>query len=445
MRGTVAAVLSYALVAGPWVATARAAEPSKGVALGRELFLREFRPMDVRCGNGDGLGPVYNAASCVACHSLAGPGGAGSNRSNVDLVVPRSPSALDPSTPKAAQFAEAVRLQSGLPSTGIVLLHKFGTSREFPEWRSWLVNKQYEGFTLSISQRNTPALFGSGLIDSIPDAVLVDLAHKQRAAGGPVSGRVSRTADGRVGKFGWKGQTASLDDFVRAACSAELGLEVPGHHQAADLSAVSPRNAKPAELDLTEAECRALVAFVASLPAPVAKIPARRRDADEFFEGGAVFKTIGCADCHVPTVGEVTGLYSDLLLHDMGPENAGFGYYGSESETPTIPTGKPDIASAVEVKELVGPPRPPLGATGVEWRTPPLWGLRDSGPYMHDGKAHSLADAIARHGGEASTSRGRFQSLGGPDRARLHRFLTSLTVGSASTAPTRTAMRTTSR
>ena len=71
----------------------------------------------------------------------------------------------------------------------------------------------------------------AGLIDAIPDAVLRGL-EKRTFAVSPIKGRGSALPDGSIGRFGWKGQISSLDTFVRAAVRNQLGLEVPGHHQA---------------------------------------------------------------------------------------------------------------------------------------------------------------------------------------------------------------------
>jgi cytochrome c peroxidase len=80
------------------------------------------------------------------------------------------------------------------------------------------------------------------------------------------------------------------------------------------------------------------------------------------------------------------------------------------------------------------PARPPGGepvrrsgtATEEEWRTPPLWGLRDSAPYLHDGRAGTIEEAIRLHGGEASASAQRFEKLPARDQAELQFFLLSL-------------------
>ncbi len=123
------------------------------------------------------------------------------------------------------------------------------------------------GFNLTLVERNTPPLFGAGRIDEVPSEVLVAMAESQPA---DVRGRVGRTREGRIGRFGWKVQIPSLHEFVRVACANELGLEVPGHSQAA--SPLAP-NGKAKGLDLTESECDALVSYVRALPAPVVVDP----------------------------------------------------------------------------------------------------------------------------------------------------------------------------
>jgi len=237
-----------------------------------------------------------------------------------------------------------------------------------------------------------------------------------------IHGRVSRLKNGTIGRFGWKGQIATLDDFVRTACAAELGLEAPGHHQSPDPS--SPKDTTT-DLDLTEDDCRALVAYVASLPAPVLRQPLRLSESNRMFAGGAIYKNIGCATCHTPTLGPVAGLYSDLLLHDLGPANSGEGYYSSDD--PGTPPTPPQLLVDGTKKPAGGEKPQVFGALSREWRTPPLWGLHDSAPYMHDGKALSLEGAIARHEGEAQAVKNRFDALSGEQKIQLRKFLMSLT------------------
>ena len=101
-------------------------------------------------------------------------------------------------------------------------------------------------------------------------------------------------------------------------------------------------------------------------PPPISPRPPR----EDIKAGRESFEEIGCADCHRPNLGNIEGIYSDLLMHDMGRDLVSVTitlYYG--------PTRKVDVPTSSSL------------ADGSEWRTPPLWGYRDSGPYLHDGRA----------------------------------------------------------
>jgi CxxC motif-containing protein (DUF1111 family) len=315
-------------------------------------------------------------------------------------------------------------------------------------------------FTLVQSQRNPTSLYGAGLIDAIPASAIESAAQAKHPEFPEVAGRLSRLKDKRVGRFGWKAQTASLQDFVLTACAVELGLEVPGHHQGG-----SPQ--KPQEraqgLDLTADECSALVSYVRDLPRPSDRKPATENESVEVAAGRAIFSRVGCASCHTPKLGDVDGLYSDLLLHDMGEPLGDIGQYGvfdpSSSDEEVIDDAGPIAdAGATPVPDQGGPepelaPPPPaprfrramLGmalpggvmgrgkrptagpASRLEWRTPPLWGFRDSGPYLHDGRAETLDQAVALHGGESAQIAVNYFSLKGNERRRVETFLKSLT------------------
>ena len=180
--------------------------------------------------------------------------------------------------------------------------------------------------TLIESKRNTPALFGAGLIDGIPDKVLDEVAAEQAKACGdepeasgfrvmPVKGRVARLNDGRAGRFGWKASVASLSDFTLQACSSELGLEVPGFARAAP---PWKNDYKAPGIDLTREQCNSLTRYVGSLPRPGERPADSPEDAGAIERGRRSFKSVGCAACHRQKLGDVDGIFSDLLLHNMG-------------------------------------------------------------------------------------------------------------------------------
>jgi CxxC motif-containing protein (DUF1111 family) len=211
-------------------------------------------------------------------------------------------------------------------------------------------------------------------------------------------------ADGRIGRFGWKAQTVSLIQFVRAACANELGLGNPGQAQPQPLGNAGYR---PTGFDLTLVQCDQLAEFIGSLPRPMERTPHDPDARREAQAGKSLFVQIGCADCHTPDVGRVRGLYSDLLLHRMGQELEGGGDYNDR------PLEEPSFA-------------PGTGPHPTEWRTPPLWGVARSAPYLHDGRAETLESAIRLHGGQGSRSAQQFASLKVEKQHQLVVFLKTL-------------------
>jgi CxxC motif-containing protein (DUF1111 family) len=504
--------------------------PAGRIAEGRELFLREWTPGDSRSPHGDGLGPVFNDSSCVACHNAGGSGGGGPSSKNVDIVtavfngatrqaVEQSPTPptpppylqraamallglqrsralpvgtqLSPAPPPRPDTSKLLEAHPGFRTARSVVLHKSSTDPGYEAWRAMItgvsqangdvpginlgadaeINRlrmaaQFENnsmraqvqlgdFELIHSQRNPTALFGIGLLDSIPDSV-IEAASTVRYPDFPeVAGRVARQKDGRIGRFGWKAQVPSLHDFVLTACAVELGLEVPGHPQgglpkpslktanhgvckvelAIDGSVAPSKIAtvEVARLDLTAEQCASLESYIRALP-----IPIRLNDADKEVEaGGTLFSKAGCVSCHSPKLGEVEGLYSDMLIHDMGAELGDTGSYtpfvpGSEDPdfidppiSDTVAEVAPDGPSTTLVS-LSSAKTPKGPATRQEWRTPPLWGVRDSSPYLHDGRAPTLDRAIALHGGQGERSAKAYFALTPRERLQVQAFLKSL-------------------
>jgi CxxC motif-containing protein (DUF1111 family) len=447
---------------GIWLGsgTLHAADPDETLAQGRELFAREWIPNDARSHGGDGLGPVFNDRSCLGCHHQGGAGGGSAADKNIEIIT-ATPAGGPSSGPGFFSYAfgmsmgadgfqyrftsnppaqgglaarnrlnpaDLVQIHAGFREASSVVLHRYASDPDYRVWRERTPG-QHGAILVRTSQRNPTPLFGVGLIDAIPDEVL-EAAAQRRFPGWPqIKGRVSRLPDDRIGRFGWKAQTATLREFVDSAAARELGLEVPRQHQAGDPRI--PALAAPG-LDMTQDECDALLAYVRSLPAPVAREPDGPKEASRIKNGKATFKAIGCANCHVPKLGDVAGIYSDLLLHDMSPQLSDTGFYGIFTARPAAEEAvvRPAVARGAGRRSLIG-------ATLQEWRTPPLWGLRDSAPYLHNGRAQTLEEAIALHGGQGAAAAQRFARLSTGDRLQLETFLLSLTAPAPDVPPGR--------
>ncbi len=241
---------------------------------GDVLFNHVWTPGDPFAAGGDGLGPVFNASSCVACHFQSGPGGSGDLMQNVTTFTVQ-PTRAGEKPRQGVVHAESIwsegetlaNVDPGLPAISKPDLDSLVPRFAF---------RMPAG--VQIGQVNTPALFGDKQIDDIPDRVIIANARRQHLKWGLTSGdsdktpvgRVSRLADGRIGKFGWKGQTATLAGFVQAACANELGLGNPSQAQPRPLNRP---DYQPPGLDLTAEQCDQLTAFVAALPRPEERLP----------------------------------------------------------------------------------------------------------------------------------------------------------------------------
>jgi CxxC motif-containing protein (DUF1111 family) len=314
-------------------------------ARGRELFDHDF-------SRKEGLGPRFNGDACRSCHFDPVLGGAGP--SDVDAV--RYGFALDDGSfrpPSSGEtLAQRFLLGSGRPSVDV-------------------------GANL-FERRQTPALFGLGLLDAISEDVLRARADPDDRDGDGIRGVPSLLPDGRIGRFGWKAQAATLEDFVRDAFEHELGVTPPS------IAGGAGELASGAFADVTF--------FIAALAPP----PRRALGSGEEAQGRDAFERFACSGCHTPELatrdGRQVALFSDLLLHDVGSPSTRFVSQGS-SRT---------------------------------FRTPPLWGIAHSAPYLHDGSAETLDAAIRRHDSEALRSRDRYLVATDADRAALIAFLQAL-------------------
>lgn len=343
---------------------------------GRAVFQRSFTQTS-------GLGPIFNASSCTECHG-EGDGVVGGTGDEVETHF--TSLRLDGTCNALASKGGFVHQDSVTPKlfqvTGL-------TSEPFPT-----VAHQR-------GSRTTPDLFGFGLIAAIPNQALIDLSDPYDYNGDGVSGRAHYTAAGDIGKFGRKANEGSLTLFNAGALLNEMGITNKFNLTENNIGGM----AIPAGVDFTpEPEISGsdfddLNSFVIFL-APPAQLPLTA----EATTGKTLFSSVGCTGCHTPQftttdVGipalsyKTVRPFSDLLLHDMGPELA-------------------DICLDQ--------------ARQAEFRTEPLMGARFMEQFLHDGRAATVAEAISFHGGEGSRSRSKFNALTATQRAAVVAYVNSL-------------------
>lgn len=354
------------------------ADQARRFAEGQALFNRVFAPEE-------GIGPLFNENQCSACHTDPVSGGTGEQ-----LIL------------KASRF---------LPPDGCDPLRQEGgenvRTRATPLLRAHGIER--EPFPASATERGrftVPFLFGLGLVEAIPAGEILRREDPQDADGDGVSGRAARLPDGTLGRFGRKGDFATLRGFTDTALRFEMGLTTPENPEERAMvgfvftPAVDP--VPDPEVDRRTVD--RLVEYVRLLAPPAARTPREPEERTAARRGEARFAELGCSACHTPEMrtgrSEVAALsrkpvrlYSDLLLHDMGPELA----------------------------SVCGP-----AATPSEYRTEPLMGVGHRRSFLHDGRATNLIQAILLHGGEAAGARARFQALNRLEQEDLVAFLRTL-------------------
>ena len=369
--------------------------------VGDEEFARRFSVSD-------GLGPIFVATSCDQCHVGDGKGHPTFNLRRFGRM---GPGGFDPLG------------ELGGPQ----LQH-----RSIPAYPPEVVPPEATG----VSTFTPPAVTGLGYLDAVPDSTLVALADPEdrdgdgisgrlqihpptplieealtlEAAGSPDPGARGRLVEGGyIGRFGKKALTVNLLHQTVGAYQQDMGITsdlIP--EDLFNVQLGTRTSDAVADPEVSSAVVADVVFYLKTLRAP------SRRDPDdpEVVAGEALFASLGCAACHVPTLrtgaSEIPVLsnvefhpYTDLLLHDMGPE-LDDGYTEGR-------------------------------ATTSEWRTPPLWGIGiqqnfqgGTAFYLHDGRARTLHAAIEYHGGEARASRDAYLQLDEAERNRLLAFLRSL-------------------
>lgn len=347
---------------------------------GRVAFTRVFSPAE-------GLGPLLNTNgnSCAECHEDPVTGGSG-DENEIHATRFTAPDGCD------LLFHEGgpVIQQATTP-----LLKAKGVEKE-----------AIPPSATSQAVRSSPPLFGFGLIDAIPDKTILALADPDDADKDGISGRVNRGIDGRVGKFGRKAAVATVFDFSAGAYPFEMGVTTPLTPVEETLNGkpVPPDTDPAPEPEIPLADIQQASDFIRLLAAPARHLPESKDDKLKVERGKQLFDDVKCVRCHVPELQtgpsdiaaldrKTVALYSDLLLHDMGP-------------------GLADICLGL--------------ATPSEFRTEMLMGLRFRERFLHDGSATTVQQAIERHDAEARKSRDAFNALNEYDKAALLLFLNTI-------------------
>lgn len=376
-----------------------------------------------------GLGPVFNNTGCRSCHIKNGRGmpvmgDDGALRSHILTRISIDPEML-------TQFPGALPSPGegpiGVPGFGGQLQDYaiFGSTAEAKVKISWVdvpgtfadgttytlrrPSVTFSGANAALlnspgvlsSLRQTPPIFGLGLLEAVSDETLLAMEDPDDKNGDGISGHLNHvwnpeTGALSIGRFGWKCSAPSLIAQTAGAFAEDMGVSNPLHPELDGSSDINMETLKH-------------TAFYTQTLA----VPARFNSSDPSVNTGAqLFKSVGCQSCHVAQL--MTGSthpikslrnqsfspFTDLLLHDMG--------------------------------EGLADHRPDFQATGSEWRTTPLWGiglaqtvLPDSA-FLHDGRARTIEEAILWHGGEAAKTQEKYRNLSADRRKALLAFLKTL-------------------
>tara|TARA_B110000046_G_scaffold169513_1_gene188679 strand:- start:2693 stop:4207 length:1515 start_codon:yes stop_codon:yes gene_type:complete len=410
----------------------------------------------------DGLGPIYNARTCLSCHIKGGKGFIpADNKTPLTSTLVRLSLLPSFSTLTKEEQATAIKKSGNIDhpvygdqiqSQSISLAHQLRHSQKpgrikhdvapeayihinwiektfiYPDQhqvtlRAPELNFQYLGYGsldkgTVFSLRVAPMIHGMGLISLISEHDILALSDEQDENQDGISGRPNYVWDVEkqttaMGRFGLKANKPTLDMIVAGAFANDLGINNPlAPNQPCTALQASCSNIANGN-DENGFELPAdLLQLVVNFNRDLAPVQRRNSHDKNVLAGRELFYQVGCNQCHNPRFTtqkssvsahlseQIIWPYSDFLLHDMGPDLA---------------DGRADFL-----------------ASGNEWRTPPLWGVgllsqvNGMATLLHDGRARTVEEAILWHGGEAELAKNRFIVLEKQDRERLIAFVNSL-------------------
>ncbi|HEX7672300.1 MAG TPA: di-heme oxidoredictase family protein [Polyangiaceae bacterium] len=393
--------------------------------LGDGVFNRNWVTAPATPQGADGLGPTYNGLSCSACHASNGRGAppATPDEPFLGLLLRLSvPGTNEHGGPKPDPT-----YGGQLNPFAILGVHGEGTPTvtyteepgNYADGTTYTLRRPVYAIKdtpdgplapdVMIAPRIAPQTVGLGLLEAVSEGTMLDLAKKN--GGHPNHVWDDHAGATVIGRFGLKANQPSVQQQVFAAAVNDIGITSWLYP---DENCPTPQaDCQNAARSLTQPELEQLKADALVAHGMGLAVPARRRLDDPVAQRGErIFGDAGCDSCHVPKMetGKLDGWpelsdqtirpFTDLLLHDMGPDLA---------------DGRPDFE-----------------ASGSEWRTPPLWALglveRLEGKMflLHDGRARSFEEAILWHGGDAKKPSDAFRKMSKADRDALVAFLSSL-------------------
>lgn len=389
----------------------------------------------------DVLGPLYSNNSCIECHMLDGRGMAPSSSTDpvddyaINVSIPGLSGGAPQPHPLYGTQLDTKAVPGATPEGNVAIIWEIvqgsfddGTpyelrrpSYEFTDLLYGEIGTNIPGESAAntaggpyngeaeVSVRIAPMLVGLGLLEAVDESEILAWTDEHDSDGDGISGRANIVTDlasgeDKLGRFGWKAAQPDLLQQIASAFAHDMGMS-------SDLVGDGPAEVDEYLLD-------SMVGYLRGLA-----VPPRENHLDPIAQQGKVlFETAGCIACHRPAMrtasdaafapyrDQIIQPFTDLLLHDMGDELA---------------DGRPEF-----------------GASGREWRTPPLWGIGYVGHvlgtptdpfdpngspaepnYLHDGRARSLMEAILWHGGEGAASRDAVLAMDAAERDALIEYV----------------------
>jgi CxxC motif-containing protein (DUF1111 family) len=384
------------------------------------------------------LGPRFNQTNCIACHASNGrsaPGAPGDQLATFSILTGAGSAAAPGPDPVYGENVQQTG-QGSAQDYGVSLKPFEKTVRTLPDGEKVELLKPVYAFKGPIpamfSARQAPQVIGLGLLEAIDETTILALAdpddkNSDGVRGVPNWSLNPETGQQQLGRFGWKAARGSLRHQAGEALVKEMGVTSPVYPSRSCQRGAADCRTATGTTAVSETEIQRLAQYLQLLgvpaqrslrsgfPAGIRVSPEHDVNPDEIARGAKLFAQVQCVGCHTPQLktgskhpfaelrDQTIRPYTNLLLHDMGPGLAD-----------TLREGN---------------------ATPSMWRTAPLWGIgslkfvqggAQNVRFLHDGRARTLMEAIAWHGGEAEGSRARFEALPKNERSALLQFLGSL-------------------